>query len=40
MPLFNLNKKCLQKTVKFESFPELTRFTNIFKILEKLGSYE
>ena len=33
-------KQCRQKTVKLGSFSELTRFTFVFKILERLWGYK
>ena len=32
--------ECLQKTVKFRSFPELTPLTFVFKILNFKGGFE
>ena len=38
MTIFDLNhvKQCLPNFAKFELFPELTRFTFVFKTLERL----
>ena len=42
MTIFDLNhvKQCLPNFAKFELFPELTRFTFVFKTLERLWTYK